>query len=333
MTTLLPPQGTSVHGMGTLLDIQGLQTYFRTSDGVVKAVDGVDLTLRTGQTRGVIGENGCGKSVTARSIMRLIGPPGWIAGGAIYFQGRDLLRLSEEQMRRVRSRDLAMIFQDQDALAALEPARMAGHQSMAVVQEHRMVSQSAALEHAQELFRRVGLPERLFSAAPSTLSISMQRRVLLALALARQPALLLADEPTEGLEETSKAQVLALLKDLPVTMHTAVLLNTHDLGVVAELADEVTVLHTGRVVEQGTVGAVLTQPKHPYTVRLLQSPPVPDQPHPRLRVLPGPVPHPVHRPAGCPFAPRCPHVMALCREQEPPLKEVDGGARARCWLY
>jgi oligopeptide/dipeptide ABC transporter ATP-binding protein len=268
--------------MGALLAVEGLRTYFRTRAGVVKAVDGLELTLQRGQTLGLIGESGSGKSVTARSILRQIGPPGWIAGGRITFQGRDLLGLSEAEMRQVRRREIALIAEDRDARAAGAPAGTTGQQLMAI--------------------------------------------------LARQPALLLADEPARGWTPAGKAALRALLTDLRATRRTAVLLATHDLGLVAALADEVFVLHTGRVVEQGPAGVVLTQPQHPYTIRLLQSPPEPDQAHPRLRVLAGPALHPVHRPAGCPFAPRCPHAMPLCREQEPPLKDVAGGARARCWL-
>jgi oligopeptide/dipeptide ABC transporter ATP-binding protein len=277
-----PPESPAGEGTGALLAIAGLRTYFQTGAGVVKAVDGLDLTLQRGQTLGLIGESGCGKSVTARSILRLIGPPGRIVGGSIAFQGRDLLGLSEDEMRQVRRREIALIAQDRATLAASAPAGTTCQQLMAV--------------------------------------------------LARQPALLLADEPTLGVQETGRAQVLALLKELQATVQTAVLLITHDLGVVAALADEVCVLHTGRAVEQGPVAVVLTQPQHPYTIRLLQSPPEPDQPHPRLRVLPGPTPHTVHRPDGCPFAPRCAHALALCREQEPPWREVAGRAHARCWL-
>ena len=318
---------------GTLLNVTDLKTYFRTMDGVVKAVDGVDFSLKPGQTLGIVGESGCGKSVTSLSVMRLIDPPGWIAGGQMLFRGTDLARLSEKEMRRIRGDEISMIFQE--PMTSLNPVFTVGNQVMEAIIEHRKVSKREALAQTVELFRMVGIPspERRVKDYPHNMSGGMRQRVMIAMALALQPDLLIADEPTTALDVTIQAQILELIKDLRVKVNTAVMLITHDIGVVAEMADNVVVMYTGKVVEHGTVMQVLKTPKHPYTVGLLNSIPSLGQKGTRLNVIPGTVPSPLNLPRGCPFAPRCPHVMAICREELPPLKTLDDGSAARCWLY
>ena len=318
---------------GTLLNVTGLKTYFRTMDGVVKAVDGVDFSLKPGQTLGIVGESGCGKSVTSLSVMRLIDPPGWIAGGQMLFRGTDLARLSEKEMRRIRGDEISMIFQE--PMTSLNPVFTVGNQVMEAIIEHRKVNKREALAQTVQLFRMVGIPspERRVKDYPHNMSGGMRQRVMIAMALALQPDLLIADEPTTALDVTIQAQILELIKDLRVKVNTAVMLITHDIGVVAEMADNVVVMYTGKVVEHGTVMQVLKTPKHPYTVGLLNSIPSLGQKGTRLNVIPGTVPSPLNLPRGCPFAPRCPHVMAICREELPPLKTLDDGSAARCWLY
>ena len=318
---------------GTLLNVTDLKTYFRTMDGVVKAVDGVDFSLRPGQTLGIVGESGCGKSVTSLSVMRLIDPPGWIAGGQMLFRGTDLATLSEKEMRRIRGDEISMIFQE--PMTSLNPVFTVGNQVMEAIIEHRKVSKREALAQTVQLFRMVGIPspERRVKDYPHNMSGGMRQRVMIAMALALQPDLLIADEPTTALDVTIQAQILELIKDLRVKVNTAVMLITHDIGVVAEMADNVVVMYTGKVVEHGTVMQVLKTPKHPYTVGLLNSIPSLGQKGTRLNVIPGTVPSPLNLPRGCPFAPRCPHVMAICREEHPPLKTLDDGSAARCWLY
>jgi peptide/nickel transport system ATP-binding protein len=302
-------------------------------DGVVKAVDGVDFSLKPGQTLGIVGESGCGKSVTSLSVMRLIDPPGWIAGGQMLFRGTDLATLSEKEMRRIRGDEISMIFQE--PMTSLNPVFTVGNQVMEAIIEHRKVSKREALAQTVELFRMVGIPspERRVKDYPHNMSGGMRQRVMIAMALALQPDLLIADEPTTALDVTIQAQILELIKDLRVKVNTAVMLITHDIGVVAEMADNVVVMYTGKVVEHGTVMQVLKTPKHPYTVGLLNSIPSLGQKGTRLNVIPGTVPSPLNLPRGCPFAPRCPHVMAICREELPPLKTLDDGSAARCWLY
>jgi peptide/nickel transport system ATP-binding protein len=318
---------------GTLLNVTDLKTYFRTMDGVVKAVDGVDFSLKPGQTLGIVGESGCGKSVTSLSVMRLIDPPGWIADGQMLFRGTDLATLSEKEMRRIRGDEISMIFQE--PMTSLNPVFTVGNQVMEAITEHRKVSKREALAQTVELFRMVGIPspERRVKDYPHNMSGGMRQRVMIAMALALQPDLLIADEPTTALDVTIQAQILELIKDLRVRVNTAVMLITHDIGVVAEMADNVVVMYTGKVVEHGTVMQVLKTPKHPYTVGLLNSIPSLGQKGTRLNVIPGTVPSPLNLPRGCPFAPRCPHVMAICREELPPLKTLDDGSAARCWLY
>ena len=318
---------------GNLLDVIDLKTYFRTMDGVVKAVDGVDFSLKPGQTLGVVGESGCGKSVTSLSIMRLVDQPGWIAGGQMMFRGTDLAKISEREMRGIRGDEISMIFQE--PMTSLNPVFTVGNQVMEAITEHRKVSKRDAVAQTVDLFRMVGIPspERRVKDYPHNMSGGMRQRVMIAMALALQPDLLIADEPTTALDVTIQAQILELIKDLRTRVNTAVLLITHDIGVVAEMADEVVVMYTGKVVEHGTVTQVLKTPKHPYTVGLLNSIPSIGQKGQRLNVIPGTVPSPLNLPKGCPFAPRCPHVMAVCREEHPPLKTLDDGSATRCWLY
>jgi oligopeptide/dipeptide ABC transporter ATP-binding protein len=302
-------------------------------DGIVKAVDGVDMAIAPGKTLGVVGESGCGKSVTSLSIMRLVDPPGWIAGGQIKFDGKDLAKLSEEQMRHIRGNKISMIFQE--PMTSLNPVFTVGNQVGEAIRVHRKVSKRDAEARVVELFRMVGIPspERRVKDYPHNMSGGMRQRVMIAMALALQPSLLIADEPTTALDVTIQAQILELIKDLRTKVNTAVLLITHDIGVVAEMADEVIVMYTGKVVEQGDVVSVLRNPKHPYTVGLLSSIPSLGVKNQRLNVIPGTVPSPLNLPKGCTFAPRCPHVMGICHEQEPALKTLEGGVMAKCWLY
>jgi peptide/nickel transport system ATP-binding protein len=318
---------------GTLLDVVDLKTYFKSMDGTVKAVDGVDFSLKPGQTLGVVGESGCGKSVTSLSIMRLVDRPGFLAGGQLMFRGRDLAKISEKEMRGVRGDEISMIFQE--PMTSLNPVFTVGNQVREAITEHRKISKSDADTRTVELFRMVGIPspERRVKDYPHNMSGGMRQRVMIAMALALQPDLLIADEPTTALDVTIQAQILELIRDLRTKNNTAVLLITHDIGVVAEMADEVVVMYTGKVVEHGSVQQVLKTPKHPYTVGLLNSIPSIGQKGGRLNVIPGTVPSPLNLPKGCPFAPRCPHAMAVCREQEPVLKTLDDGSAVRCWLY
>ena len=318
---------------GNLLEVTDLKTYFKTMDGIVKAVDGVDMAIAPGKTLGVVGESGCGKSVTSLSIMRLVDLPGWIAGGTIRFDGKDLVKLSEEQMRHIRGNKISMIFQE--PMTSLNPVFTVGNQVGEAIRVHRKVSKKEAENRVVELFRMVGIPspDRRVHDYPHNMSGGMRQRVMIAMALALQPSLLIADEPTTALDVTIQAQILELIKDLRTKVNTAVLLITHDIGVVAEMADEVIVMYTGKVVEQGDVVSVLRSPKHPYTVGLLNSIPSLGQKNTRLNVIPGTVPSPLNLPKGCTFAPRCPHVMGICHEQEPPLKTLEGGVKAKCWLY
>ncbi len=318
---------------GTLLDVIDLKTYFKSMDGTVKAVDGVDFSLKPGQTLGVVGESGCGKSVTSLSIMRLVDRPGYLAGGQMMFKGRDLAKISERQMRDVRGDEISMIFQE--PMTSLNPVFTVGNQVREAITEHRKVSKSEAQARTIELFRMVGIPspERRVKDYPHNMSGGMRQRVMIAMGLALQPDLLIADEPTTALDVTIQAQILELIRDMRTKNNAAVLLITHDIGVVAEMADDVVVMYTGKVVEHGTVRQVLKTPKHPYTVGLLNSIPSIGQKGDRLNVIPGTVPSPLNLPKGCPFAPRCPHAMAVCREEEPPLKTLPDGNAARCWLY
>jgi peptide/nickel transport system ATP-binding protein/oligopeptide transport system ATP-binding protein len=316
----------------TILEVRDLHTYFRTADGIVRAVDGVSFAITAGTSVGIVGESGSGKSVTSLSIMRLVELPGWIAGGEIVFQGKDLLTLSEREMQRIRGDDITMVFQE--PMTALDPVYTVGHQVAEVLRLHRKLSRKAATRRAIELFKTVGIPdaERRIDEYPHNLSGGMRQRVVIAMALANEPDLLILDEPTTALDVTIQAQILELVKRLRQEFNTTVLLITHDIGVIAEVSDEVIVMYGGKIMEHGAALQIIQEPKHPYTQGLLASIPSVALKSERLTVIAGTVPNPLRMPPGCPFAPRCPHVMEVCGTM-PELKTLEGGRDVACWLY
>ena len=317
-----------------LLDVRGLRTYFRVMDGLVKAVDGVDFSLKRGETLGLVGESGCGKSVTALSILQLIDmPPGEIAGGEIWFDGRDLLQLPMDQMRHVRGAEIAMIFQE--PMTSLNPVFTIGYQISEAIILHQHVGKKEAWARAIEALTSVGVsvPERRVKQYPHEMSGGMRQRVMIAMALSCNPKLLVADEPTTALDVTIQAQILELIKEIQAKTGTALLLITHDLAVVAETVQNVAVMYAGRIVEAGSVNDVLLSPKHPYTQGLLNSIPALHKRGRELNVIKGVVPNPFRMPPGCKFEPRCPYAWDRCRQAEPTLVRVPvGTSTARCFL-
>lgn len=322
----------------TLLQVEDLQTVFGTQEKnvVAQAVRGVSFTVGKGETLGIVGESGCGKSVTALSLLRLIAPPGKIAGGRVLFQGQDLLRLSERQMQSVRGSQIAMVFQD--PMTALNPTMRIGEQIAETIRAHRKVSRADAWAQAGDWLRRVrlSLPERRLRQYPHELSGGMRQRVLIALAFSCRPALLLADEPTTALDVTVQAQILDLMDELKAEFGTAVVLITHDLGVVRERCDTVAVMYAGQIVEYASASQLFQSPKHPYTQSLLAS--LPDWRRPRqeepLPSLPGQPPSLTRIPNGCPFHPRCPQAFDACPGVVPADTRLENGSRSvRCLLY
>ncbi len=315
-----------------MLEVRDLRTHFRTMDGVVKAVDGISFDIAPGSSVGIVGESGSGKSVTSLSIMRLIDPPGWIAGGHILFRGRDLAALSDEEMRKVRGDDISMVFQE--PMSALNPVYTVGDQVAEVLRVHRKISRKDSLTRATDLFKMVGIPapERRVHDYPHNLSGGMRQRVMIAMALANEPDLLILDEPTTALDVTIQAQILELVKNLRREVKTAVLLINHDIGVIAEMSEEVIVMYGGKVMERAMVDQLIKDPKHPYTKGLLASIPSLGMKGRRLNVIAGAVPNPLNMPPGCPFAPRCPYAMEVCTTM-PELKTLSDGRQVFCWLY
>ena len=320
-----------------LLEVKDIKTYFPTRAGIVRAVDDVSFFIDPGELLGLVGESGCGKSMTALSIMRLVAPPGKIVNGEIIFDGRDLLKLSNREMRAVRGDDIAMIFQD--PMTSLNPVFTVGEQIAEALRLHRNLSRKDARAGAVAAMREVAIPDPDLRADdyPHQLSGGMRQRVMIAMALACDPKLLIADEPTTALDVTIQAQMLELLDGLRKTRELAVLLITHDLGVVAEVADRVAVMYTGKIVEESPVDELFERPKHPYTEGLLRSVPkltakdvIKSE---RLLTIEGMVPKPTALPPGCHFEPRCPYRMPVCREGEIPLYPVGAGVTARCVLY
>ena len=320
-----------------LLEVKGLKTYFYTEDGVVRAVDGVNFEVYPGEVLGIVGESGCGKSVTSLSIMRLISKPGRIDAGEILLDGANLLNFSEEEMTKVRGNRISMIFQQPQT--ALNPVFKVGDQLAEVLNVHQDLGKDAGWKRAIELLKMVGVPdpERRVEAYPHELSGGMAQRVMIAMALACIPELLIADEPTTALDVTIQAQILDLMRDMRREMGTSVILITHDLGVVAEMAERVAVMYAGEIVEQTDVQLLFDEPLHPYTQGLIGSIPVLGEIKEKLDVIPGSVPNLVNLPPGCRFAPRCQarfkHSLTICTEVKPELEEVKTGHFVRCWLY
>jgi len=312
--------------------VRGLRTHFASERGEVRAVDGVDLSLERGRTLGIVGESGCGKSVTALSIMGLVPqPPGRIAGGEVLFEGEDLLRLPARRMRDLRGDQLSMIFQE--PMTSLNPAFPVGEQVAEALLRHKNIDKKAAEQGAVEMLRRVRIPspERRALDYPHQLSGGMRQRVMIAMALACNPKLLIADEPTTALDVTIQAQILELMQMLRAELGTAIILITHDLGVVSELADDVIVMYAGRVIERCAAERLFSEPQHPYTVGLLGSIPRLHLQQERLSAIEGFVPDPAAFPEGCRFHPRCPFAVDRCRNEIPPLKEIKPNHFAACW--
>jgi oligopeptide/dipeptide ABC transporter ATP-binding protein len=320
--------------MAALLDVRDLHTQFLTRGGMVRAVDGVSWDVREGETVALVGESGCGKSVSALSIMRLVSEPaGRIAGGQILFKGRDLLAISEEEMRRVRGREIAMIFQE--PMTSLNPVLTIGRQLTEGLETHLRMSPAQARARAVELLGMVGVPDpgRRLAQYPHQFSGGMRQRMMIAMALACQPALILADEPTTALDVTIQAQILELMKDLSREFGVAMLMITHNLGVVARYADRVNVMYAGSIVERGTARELYGHPHHPYTLGLLHSVPRLDEPRrARLDPIEGQPPDLTRLPRGCAFAPRCAFRVEPCATERPPLRSLGDGDRvSACW--
>ena len=315
-----------------LLEVVDLRTHFTTDDGEFPAVDGVSFSVDAARTLAIVGESGCGKSVTSLSIMGLVpDPPGRIRGGSIRFEGRELVGAPQAELQDLRGNGMAMIFQE--PMSSLNPAFTIGDQIVEGLLRHRRISRAKAMEQAIAALRKVRMPapEQRFHEYPHKLSGGMRQRAMIAMALAGQPRLLIADEPTTALDVTIQAQILELMRTLQSETGTAIILITHDLGVVAEVADEVVVMYAGRVVERAPVHALFEQPQHPYTVGLLGSIPRLDVERTRLASIEGQVPSPLRRPSGCSFADRCPFVIGRCRAQAPPLLDVGPQHLSACW--
>ncbi len=323
--------------MSHLLEIKNLQTHFPTKEGVVRAVNDVSFHIDEGELLGLVGESGCGKSITALSVMRLISHPGKIVGGSVKFNGTELTEATEDYMRDLRGNDIAMIFQD--PMTSLNPVYTVGEQIAEALRLHRKLSKKDAWDAAVEAMKEVAIPSpaRRVNDYPHQLSGGMRQRVMIAMALACEPELLIADEPTTALDVTIQAQILELLNELRKTRKLAILLITHDLGVVAETADRVCVMYTGRIVEESGVEEVFENPKHPYTQGLLKSVPKLSEENihseQRLSTIEGVVPSPTELPDGCHFAPRCSFTEDACEKGEIPLYEIGGGIKVRCVLY
>ena len=316
-----------------ILEIKNLHTYFYTDSGVIKSVDGVDIELREGTTLGIVGESGSGKSVTALSVMGLLmGTTGKVAEGEILFEGRDLTKLDDEERRKMRGEKISMIFQE--PMTSLNPVMKIGDQITECILMHNNISKQEAWDKAVEMLKLTGVPrvERMMKEYPFQLSGGQRQRVMIAMALVCKPKILIADEPTTALDVTIQAQILDLMENLKQKTGTSILFITHDLGVVAEVCDDVVVMYSGRVVEKGDVRSIFASPSHPYTKGLLASIPKLGECAAELESIPGNVPNPKYMPQGCKFAPRCSCAFDKCREEEPGFYDVGEGHMSRCWL-
>ena len=316
-----------------ILEIKNLHTYFYTDSGVIKSVDGVDIELREGTTLGIVGESGSGKSVTALSVMGLLmGTTGKVAEGEILFEGRDLTKLDDEERRKMRGEKISMIFQE--PMTSLNPVMKIGDQITECILMHNNISKQEAWDKAVEMLKLTGVPrvERMMKEYPFQLSGGQRQRVMIAMALVCKPKILIADEPTTALDVTIQAQILNLMENLKQKTGTSILFITHDLGVVAEVCDDVVVMYSGRVVEKGDARSIFASPSHPYTRGLLASIPKLGECAEELESIPGNVPNPKYMPQGCKFAPRCSCAFDKCREEEPGFYDVGEGHMSRCWL-
>ncbi|MGB9679067.1 MAG: ABC transporter ATP-binding protein [Thermoanaerobacteraceae bacterium] len=317
-----------------IVEFQNLKTFFYTEAGVVKAVNDVSFSIREGETVCIVGESGCGKSVTSLSLMRLIqSPPGKIEGGKIIFNGKDLLKLKESEMRLIRGNEIGMIFQE--PMTSLNPVLTIGDQLMEPLLEHKLITKKEAWNKSVELIKLVGIPraEEIMTSYPHELSGGMRQRIMIAMALSCDPKLLIADEPTTALDVTIQAQILDLLRKIKKERNMALMLITHDLGIVAEMADYVIVMYAGKVIEEAPVKDLFKNPKHPYTRGLLHSKPIIGQRKERLYTIPGQVPNPIGLGEYCYFSDRCEHAMDICRQKQPQLEEDQSGHKVSCWLY
>lgn len=315
-----------------LLEVKGLKTYFYTEDGVVQAVNGVDFAIRPGEVMGLVGESGSGKSVTSLSIMRLLGGSGKIVDGAVIFDGQDLARLPENEMLELRGNKISMIFQQ--PTSCLNPVFRVGDQIAESIMVHQKMNRQETMRQVADLLRKVGIsdPERRMKAFPHEISGGQAQRVMIAMALSCLPKLLIADEPTTALDVTIQAQILDLMRNLRQDFDTAILLITHDMGVVAEMCDSVAVMYAGQIVEYTDVHTLFEKPLHPYTEGLLAAIPVLGIVQDDLAVIPGSVPDLINLPPGCKFAPRCPYVKEICTQKEPELVQIEQGHSARCHM-
>ncbi|MCX8128311.1 MAG: ABC transporter ATP-binding protein [Synergistetes bacterium] len=315
---------------GNLLEVRNLKSYFYTYDGVVKAVDGISFYIKEKESFGLVGETGCGKSVTALSVMRLLDPPGRIVDGEILFEGLDILRIPEEKMRELRGSRISIIFQD--SMASLNPLMKIGDQIAEVLRKSRSKVEREDIEELLKLVRMPS-PRRVVNSYPFELSGGMRQRAMIAMMLASKPRLLIADEPTTALDVTTQVQILNLLKDMKENMGLSVWLITHDLGVVAEFCDRVCVMYAGKIIECGSVREIFKEPLHPYTIGLLSSIPVVNRRVDRLSSIPGNVPNLINPPLGCRFHPRCSYAFSLCSERVPEETRVSETHTVFCHLY
>jgi oligopeptide/dipeptide ABC transporter ATP-binding protein len=316
-----------------ILEVRNLKTFFQTQNGIAKAVDGIDFSLDQGEILGIVGESGCGKSVTALSILRLVpNPPGKIISGEVYFEGKDLLKFSEKEMRNIRGNKITMIFQE--PMVSLNPVYTIGEQIAETIRLHLGLSRKQALERVIKLLKSVGIPspeERVLNY-PHQMSGGMRQRVMIAMAISCHPKLIIADEPTTALDVTIQSQILNLMRKLRDELNTAIILISHNLGIIAEMVESVIVMYAGRIMEKSPVIDLFETPLHPYTAGLLKSVPRLDQKK-RLHIIPGNVPNILELPQGCVFNDRCEKKIKKCNMEEPPLVEMDTQRYCRCWLY
>lgn len=316
-----------------LIDVNNLKTFFYTEKGVVRAVDGVDFEIYPGETLGIVGESGCGKSVTSLSIMRLVESPGRIVEGEINFAGKNLAELKQESMRKIRGNDISMIFQE--PMTSLNPVFTIGDQISEAILLHKDVTRKEARQQSKDMLEKVGisLPGQRLDEYPHQLSGGMRQRVMIAMALSCDPRLLIADEPTTALDVTIQAQILELMNDLKESFEMSIMMITHDLGVIAEVSDRVGVMYAGKIVEYADVKTLFADPMHPYTWGLMNSIPKLDRDSERLEAIPGIVPSPLDLPAGCKYNARCPLADDKCMNKEPNVQEIEAGHKVRCWHY